>query len=475
MKLFGAGRPDHPMADRRQARRILDELPAQDAKALDELAHWHESASTAEGFKAEDRAQLIAMIDEAAQPRLRKLAREYLGAAPVQQSLLWMRIHGYWSQAGQAYARAIGTRPRAELVVGALRALGQQLRWQQLRYGPIDAAVWGQMNRIFALAEAQGIVAANPEFLKAALLSASAMDSRLAPEIELAERVIEALAPSFALAKSPSPVLPYWIDLGRAMAPVRGKQAPPPAAGLRFIGPGAALGTLHGLIKSVQKTGQVPAELKLGPGCDDDTLLVVMLHLAAHWAPEPPERKHKRHSVSSRLRIAHGFDGVVEALGGAGTSLDFGGSAGEGAGWVVENVSAGGFGALAPQAKSDWLKVGALVAAWPEGAPGWLVGTVRRVSRLSPQEIRVGVETLSRAPALSRFALPRTGEAQGVLLPAVAGSGDAAIALRAGVYARGENLETTIGGRQHVYLPQGIAQRGDDYEIVRFKEMVRES
>jgi hypothetical protein len=61
------------------------------------------------------------------------------------------------------------------------------------------------------------------------------------------------------------------------------------------------------------------------------------------------------------------------------------------------------------------------------------------------------------------------------VLPAVAGSGDAAIALRAGVYARGENLETTIGGRQHVYLPQGIAQRGDDYEIVRFKEMVRES
>jgi hypothetical protein len=47
--------------------------------------------------------------------------------------------------------------------------------------------------------------------------------------------------------------------------------------------------------------------------------------------------------------------------------------------------------------------------------------------------------------------------------------------LRAGVYARGENLESNVGGRQHVYMPQGVAERGDDYEIVRFKELVKEA
>ena len=472
MKLFGAGRPDHPMADRRQARRILDELPAQDLKALDELAHWHESASTTEGFKAEERAQLLAMIDEAAQPRLRKLAREYLGAARVHQNLLWTRIHEYWHQAGQAYARAIESKPLPEVVVAGLRALAQQLKWQQLRYGPIDPAVWGLMNRIFGIAETQGIAGAKPEFLKAALFSASAMDTRVAPEIELAQQLIDALAPAFALAKSPAPGLPYWIDLGRPTPPARVKQPPQPAAGLRFIGPGAALATLQSLMQGLEKGGQVPAELKLGAQHDAETVLGVMRHLAAHWGPELPERKHKRHSMTSRLKIAHGFDGVVEALGGASDSLDFG--AGEPLSWVVENVSAGGFGALAPQAKSDWLKVGALVAAWPDGAPGWMVGAVRRVSKVSPQEIRVGVETLSRAPALSRFALHNNGAAQGVLLQP-ASAGDAAVALRAGVYVRGENLETTIGGRQHVYLPQGVAERGEDYEIVKFKEMVRES
>jgi hypothetical protein len=472
MKLFGAGRPDHPMADPKAARRILEELPAQDLTALEELAHWHESASTAEGFRAVERAQRLAMIDEAAQPRLRKLAREYLRAARVQQNLLWMRIHEYWHQAGQAYARAIGPKPLPEMVAGALRALGQQIKWQQLRYGPIDAAVWGLMNRIFAPAEAQGAAAGKPEFLKAALFSASAMDSRLPQEIELAERLIDALAPAFALAKSPAPELPYWIDLGRAMAPVRGKQPPQPASGVRFIGPGAALGALHSMIKGLEKGGPVPPEMKLGD-CDPETLLGVMRHLAAHWAPAPPERRHKRHSMTSRTRVVHGFDSVLEACGGATDSLDFG--KGPPAKWVVENVSAGGFGALAPQANSDWLKVGALVAAWPEGAPGWMVGAVRRVNKISPQEIRVGVETLSRAPGLLHFVLRGRSEAEGVLLSAGPPSGDAAIALRAGVYTPGESLESTIGGRQHVYMPQGIAERGDDYEIIRFKEMVRES
>jgi hypothetical protein len=243
------------------------------------------------------------------------------------------------------------------------------------------------------------------------------------------------------------------------MAPARVTLAPQPAPGLRYFGADAALGKLASMIQSAG--AEVDGEARVG----------VMRHLASYWAPAARERKHKRHSMKSSLKVAHGFNGVLEALGGVSEdSLDFGGKpAGES--WQIENVSAGGFGALVMVAKCDWLKVGALVAAQPEGAP-WLVGTVRRMTKVSGQEMRVGVETLSRSPALSEFLL-KTGQAQGVLLPAAV-PGDASIALRAGVYARGENLEASIGGRQHVYMPQGVAARGDDYEIVRFKEMIRE-
>ena len=479
MKLFGAGKPDHPMAERKDATRLLGELPAQDLKALEELAHWHESVGAAEGFKPEERVHRLTAIDEAAQPRLRKLSRDYLtsartGGSRAQENLIWARVHEYWRQAGQAFARAIDEKkPQPPVVLAALRALAQQLKWQQLKYGPVDLAVWGLMNRLFALAESRGIAEAQPELLKAAMFSAASPESLLVPDAELAERVIAELAPGFVLAKAAAPELPYWIDLGRGMAPARCTQAPQqPAPGLRFMGAGAALGRLTAMIQATEAKRVVPPELKLGAEVDAESVLTVMRHLASYWAPAARERKHKRHSMKSSLKIAHGFNGVLEALGGMSEdSLDFGGKpAGES--WQIENVSAGGFGALVMVAKSEWLKVGALVAAQPDGAP-WQVGTVRRMTKVSGQEVRVGVETLSRSPALSEFALG-TGQAQGVLLPAAA-PGDAAIALRAGVYARGENLEASIGGRQHVYMPQGVAVRGDDYEIFRFKEMVRES
>ncbi|MGH8689745.1 MAG: hypothetical protein ACREUS_01830, partial [Burkholderiales bacterium] len=233
MKLFGAGKPDHPMADRKEARRLLDALPAQDLKAAEELAHWHESASTAQGFKPEERAQRIAMIDETGQQRLKKLERDYLNAARAargsraQETLVWTRVHEYWRQAAQAYVRCIDAKSPAEVILGGLRALAEQLKWQHRRYGPIDPAVWGMMSRVYALAEARPIPEAKTGFLKAAMLAASSPDSLLAHE--LAERLIAELAPGFALARAAAPELPYWIDLGQAMAPARAVR-PPQAA-----------------------------------------------------------------------------------------------------------------------------------------------------------------------------------------------------------------------------------------------------
>ena len=58
---------------------------------------------------------------------------------------------------------------------------------------------------------------------------------------------------------------------------------------------------------------------------------------------------------------------------------------------------------------------------------------------------------------------------------AVLGSGEVAIALRTGVYPPGTNLEATIDGREHVYLPQGTSERSEDYVLVRFREMIREA
>ena len=503
MKLFGGGKPDHPLADPKEAKRVLEGLPGNDpVKALDELMHWMESVAAVEGFKPEDRVQLLFMLDDAAQPRVRKLANEYFAAARpsrFQENRLWTALHGYWKQAGYAYARAVdqfvqnvkgvdaakGLLPA--LLVRTLRSFAQHVKWMHMRYGPVDLASWGVFNSVYAYAEArqlaQSKVAAYPgvagdsapqlEYLKGAIFSVSAPDGLLPLEVELAERLIAQLAPRFALANAPAPGLVFWTDLAQAMAPVRPPRAPQAAAGLRCFGAGAALEELHALAEQAMVGDRVPPALNLGGSYEPQVVLEVMRHLEMYWSPQAPERKAQRHPVKSRLAVTHGYDGAVAAFGG-GDSLDFDNQNSES--WIVENVSAGGFGAVVPQLKGDWLRVGALLALQPEGGSNWVLGMVRRVHKLTGQQARVGIETLSKTPVLLRFAVSgaKSASEQGLLLK----DGEAAetrIVLRPGVFAPAQNLEATRGGRAHVYIPQAVAERGEDYEIARFREMVREA
>jgi len=498
LKLFGGGGADHPMTNPKEARRILDALPPDEIKALEELAHWLESVSAVDGFKPAERAALLISVDDAAQARQRKVSRDYSAAvrpSRYAENRMWTQMHEYWKQAGLALGRMLdmaaqapkSLEPKTLAVIAtrALRAAAQQLKWQHMRYGPVDPAVWGMLNKVYAFCEARGFAdgklvpypasgesSPRQEYGKALMFNASSPDSLLGPEVDLAERVIADLAPGFVLANAPAAGLMYWTDLGRAMAPQRIVKPPEASPGLRCFGPGAALATLQAMAQKVEATRDLPANL--GATQDPEAALEVLRHLAVLWSPEPPERKHARHSVKSRLTIAHGFAGVLEALAESGGSLDFDQKATES--WVVENVSAGGFGALVPQAKGDWLRVGTLLALQPDGGNNWLVGTIRRVSRTSPQEARVGIETLSRAPKVMKFRVRGLGEETAILLPAaVLGSGEVAVALRAGVYPPGQNLEATVGDKEHVYMPQGGAERAEDYELVRFREMVRES
>lgn len=502
MKLFG-GKPDHPLADPKEAKRLLEALPANDAaKALDELMHWLESVSATEGFRPEARIQLLMMLDDAAQARVRKLSRDYFGEARpsrFQENRLWTALHGYWKQAGFSYARAVDLFVQGQkgvdsakaqlplLLVRALRSLAQQIKWMQMRYGPIDLATWGVFNGVYGFAEARQLAQAKAvvypgaggestpqlEFLKGAMFSASAPDGLLPLEVELAERLIGVHAHRFVMGSAAAPALVYWTDLAKAMTPARVSRAPQPAPGLRFFGAGAALGEIHALAERVMVEGKLPAELNLGGGYEAQAVLDVMRHLHLYWSPQPPERKTQRHPVKSRLSVSYGYDGVIGVLGG-GDSLDFENRNSES--WIVENVSAGGFGAVVPQVKGDWLRVGALLALQPEGGNNWVLGVVRRVNKIAGQQARVGIETLSKTPELSRFAVSGAASAseQGVLLAEGAGA-EARIVLKPGVFAPAQNLEAARGGRHHVYIPQAVAERGEDYEIARFREMVRES
>lgn len=496
--LFGRGKTDHPMADAQEARRLLDELPARDpVKALDELAHWHESVAATPDFRPEARIERLLMLDAAAAERVKKVTQEYLAPGRLsrfQENRLWTAAHGYWRQAALAMAQAVDLfvqggkgieRAKAQLpplLVAVLRALAQQIKWAYLRYGPNDPAVWGTFGRVYGFAEARGLAGApgagtpRAEFLRGLMLSASAPECLLPAQLEITDKLLAQYAPMLEMATAGGEDLPFWIDVQRSMVPLRASRMLQPGPGVRYFGAGPALAGLAALRERVRASSAPQADLGSGTALERDDALDLMGHLLKCWSPRAPERRHRRHAVKSRLGVVNGLSGAIEALDQE-ASLSFDGGGAEN--WIVENVSAGGFGALVAQVKGDWLRVGALVALQPDGGSNWLIGVVRRVHRSAGAQARVGIETLSKVPELVRLSLgaARTGAGEtGLLLrSAEPAATEVGIALRPGVFAPGVNLESRVNGRERIYMPARLGERGEDYEIGRFREMVRDA
>lgn len=503
--LFGSRKPDHPMADLKQARKLLGELPTNDAfKCADELTHWLQSVMAEEGFKPEYRAQLVQLLDETAQIHLRKLARDYMVSprlAKFQEIRLWTAIYEYWRRAALAYAGCIdlyanGVKGAEALKAGmpllltrALRALSAQVKWMYVRYGPLDQSVWGVIAKVYALADkcklAQSPVTLYPgipgestperEFLKAVMLSASSPDSLLPLEMELCERLIVHFCASFTLRLELQPDIAYWIDLATSQAPLRLARPPQHAPTLRFFAAGKALDELENLVDTIKTTGNVPAQVNLGGSYPAETVLDVLNHLALYWSPKPPERRHPRHRVKSRLNVTHGYDGVLAALGGAG-ALDASGTET----WIVENVSAGGFGAGIPEIRGDWLRIGCLLGLQPEGGDNWVLGVIRRLQREIPQKGAVGIQTIAKSAqqvhlSLSGGAGGAGGETGILISNGSEPPGEARVLLRAGGFVPGQNMEYQKGELTCLLMPQGLVESGEEFELVRFREMTRDS
>lgn len=409
----------HPLADAKEAKRVLNELSARDAApALDEVAGWLESVAADEVLKLSDRLALVFQLDEAAQTHARKLGRDYLTSPRLgrqQEYKLWQANHDLWAQLGNAYDSCL-TRYREQekgseaiksdvplLIVRMLRAYSGQLKWDQFRYGPINAELWQRMGRAYLFAEqgrfsrqtvtlypnVPGESMVEQEYLKALVFQASSMDSLLPLEIEVAERFIAHFLPQFVFTAEVRPDNVYWVDADKPAPPKRLAVLPQVAPGLRFFSAGAALARLEAILRQVER-GEVPAEVNLGAQYSARIILPVLKHLVVYWAPKPPMRSHDRHRVKSRLTAVNGLTATHARL------SDKGGEESEA--WVVDDVSLGGMGAQVPLGANDWVRIGALLGMQPEGGSNWLVGVIRRFSRETPTQGSVGIETLSKFP-----------------------------------------------------------------------------
>ena len=53
--------------------------------------------------------------------------------------------------------------------------------------------------------------------------------------------------------------------------------------------------------------------------------------------------------------------------------------------------------------------------------------------------------------------------------------GVALLVLPQGVYLPGEQIQTVIAGVKHLLFPVAIVERGDDYDLISFRDMVQDA
>lgn len=483
-------RPDHPLMDSREAKRINAEIATRDPQgAVEEATAWLESMATAEGFKLATSIERVLQIDETAAPQARRLGREFihLGRSnPQQETRLWNLCHGYWKQLAATYELLLqqfmsgekqneAAVPQRPLVLARLlHARVALLKWDQFRYGPIGGDFWFALGAVYLQAEAEKLAqkplvlypghpstSIEAEYLKALLFQASAMDKLLPLEIELAERLIAHFLPHFSLTREVRPENVYWVDAAKPLPPTRLAKLPEVTPSLRFFNGGAALQEIEALQARIGADHQVPAEVNLGGQYETAAVMDVLGHLAMCWAPKPPMRKDARHRVKSRLIVAHGLDAVHGYISGRrgdqdGVEL-----------WIVDDVSLGGMAAQVPISRQDWIRIGVLVAMQPEGGSNWLLGTVRRFARSSPSQGQVGIETLSKTPVT---VLADAGglQTEAIVLDLPEVGEYARMALAPAALEDKVALTFELNGKRARFHPREILETGVDFVIVNF-------
>lgn len=498
---------DHPLADDKVARELIAELPSGDSfKMLEELSYWLETLNSAEDLKLARLLEIVDLVDLTAKNHQRKLAQEYLSGGgrlqKYQENRIWNTSTQFWKRLGGGYRLWLdryqsgasgwgGMKAQVPMVTArAVRAGSLLLKWQLLRYGPVDRDLLAELGNLYAYADSRdfaltkvmvypgkfGESTVQREFLKAIMLAISSTDSLLPAKLEVAERIVAQFSEFFVLQRQPGKGCHYYVELGSEKAPARMVDRLQPSPTLRFFGPGAAAPALEKLINTIEADGAVPDWINLGGNFDSELVLKVLGHLVRYWAPVPPARSEERRSAVSQISVVHDFEEIVSTISGDTRDLSFDDRTET---WAMENESEGGYGAVLPKNKSDWLKVGTLLGVKLEDGAAWGVGIVRRLSAIDGERRYVGIQLLARGATVVKLAPAGAGERRAlhdaVLLPSSStdsmGSGEMRLLLPMGGFSPQKSYEMRAYERSYLLVPRELVEGGQDFDMARYRVM----
>jgi hypothetical protein len=440
-------KPDHPMFNAAEAKRLLGELPKDEPlKALEEVTAWLDSFKGTPGFPLDSRLAVAMLLDESGQLRHAELLRRYLEAPHLQDfhgMRWWHAMHAFCKVLAETYALCVSeyhreNRPPVEIrermamiYVRLLRAVAERMKLELMRYLDVEPGVWEELYRHYWLAEsdhcadsmvlpyAGQVIHTSPqrELLRALALFLSSTSTLAPHQIEVSFRIAARMVSFFEFGPEPAADRPYFIDLAHPMLPGRAGNEPQVTPEMRFFGIARAIPRLEEIVRQNEQ-GLLGEERRFGNEFTPDGKLTVLKHLEHYWGAGQDARHQERRGISTEIEVVHGFDavsrlvahieldqvvgfseaevGMLKQRSGIGLAQVKENYAAES--WPVQDMSNSGLGAVLPQAAGNWVRVGMVCGLKAKHAGLWWVGMIRRLHTDSHSKVHVGIEILTKKP-----------------------------------------------------------------------------
>jgi hypothetical protein len=502
--LFG-NKSDHPLANLKSAQQFLDALPKTDAvEVLQEVSHWIDDLFNPDNeFRLDHQYAVLRMLDDTAHIYLRKITHAYFAALPptaFQENRMWGAMQMYVAACESGYlhllkATRAGEKPGATLkaemplvIARGMYAIFRRLECAKVRYAQVDPHCWEHLADCYDYAELlrcqneqlavyMGGEDANMSIMRqfASILSwhSIAADTFKPLELHIAKCLLTHLSKAFAVNEQFKPGSQFVFDLARPDAPLRviidGAQFPP---SMRFIALGAPQGYVENLLKTLAKN-LLPDELKLGVAYSAEMVAEILRRLDAYIKKGLPLRRHQRKNIKMNVNAVYGLLSVLEQ---AEEGLNVQGVTSKIC--AAEDISVNGIRFVLSAKQLDSVKIGTLVGLQAEKTKSWGAGIVRRLKRDAHDNLHVGVSVLSnKAEVVVLYGSDGNNSASlSLLLENPDGqSGESWMLMQPDTFSLNVSPTMKLAEQSYLLLPLALVEKGEDYDLVRYRKMVQES
>ncbi|QDQ25531.1 hypothetical protein FNU76_03710 [Chitinimonas arctica] len=344
----------------------------------------------------------------------------------------------------------------ALMLARAMHYVGIQVKWHYFRFQNPPATLWATANQLYRLAEVSGVdsqafrlypdqetqpTSCADEFIRIQMLSSLHNGNFSLRQFDWADRWLSIWSGNVQVErKYRDGVHQFCVNLAEPMGAVKINEAIEGDM-LRFWGVGALLAEMGKLMNQLE-AGDSPARLGLGDDARMPSCLEFLRQLEILWSRERSQdtNRSERTKVNKLVQITSGLATVFSAVrfdderamarasvrgtpdGDEVMDMKLYGYVTERTRqklvqaqsrnhayankaksiehdeWVVENQSAGGFGAILPVEGHDWVRLGVLLAVRNDEQSSWMIAVIRRLNRINPEQIYAGVQILTNTP-----------------------------------------------------------------------------